>query len=224
MGIFMPTHGGKMDANTKKPDLLEDLKRISEHEQYPFEIEYDESQDSIIEISDSPTFFEGKCIFDHYSDEQASTILEAFVLNDIKPGYLLSCEFSKLLATRGNLVASIVEPIIRNTDWSTMNNNFFLLSYLPFMNEGTNLIIKMLNVVPEDFRDGLFLACYNINNREVDLALINKFIIWSKDDSWAPLSTGEHDALGCFLKKWLKNHEIFELEETIRIFFRFYEP
>jgi hypothetical protein len=65
----------------------------------------------------------------------------------------------KLLSTHGHLVAEIMDPLLNTLNWSSYSEHQLFLSYLALRTDGPSLATHLLDVVPEDARDGLFLAC-----------------------------------------------------------------
>ena len=62
--------------------------------------------------------------------------------------------------------------------------------------------MKCLDLCEEDFRDGLFLACYRLNTPDIYSSLVRHFSEWiEKDPDWGK-GTGEQLALERFLQKW----------------------
>lgn len=64
---------------------------------------------------------------------------------------------------------------------------------------------KLRTLPEEDFRDGLFLACYRLNTFNIYKNLVKYFSEWiGKDSDWG-YGTGERWALEKFIKKWNSN-------------------
>ena len=69
---------------------------------------------------------------------------------------------------------------------------------------GLKWIVKFLDVILEDARDGILTACWHCNDRRVQKKLLEKFEEWSVDPSGWGDGTGEDVWLGRFLAKWTK--------------------
>ena len=72
----------------------------------------------------------------------------------------LALQLSWLLAERGMLVCARMGRIITKTDWSSYGSNGLLLAYLGSVKGADAQIRRLLDIVPEDGRDGLFVACW----------------------------------------------------------------
>ena len=131
----------------------------------------------------------------------------------------VAVQLSKLLSTRGRLVSEKIDPLLETTDWSSFSNHQLFLSYLALRDDGASLACELLDVVPEDARDGLFLACQRICSEELDSKLMGKFMKWS-EEKCDPCSTGEIYALEQFIGKWLKLYEFGDLKGVIHLYFK----
>jgi hypothetical protein len=162
--------------------------------------------------------FTSESIFDDCDDERARMFLEAFLADRLAVSWSVSEQLSKLLATRGRLVRSRVEPLLTTLDWTTCASHQLFLSYLVVMDDGAVWASRLLDQVPEDGRDGLFLACYRLKSEALDRKLIGKFVEWGAGP-WTPTSTGELHALEQFIAKWLGVYSYRDLEGVIRLYF-----
>jgi hypothetical protein len=123
--------------------------------------------------------FTSECIFDDCSDAQAKLFLESFLGKGLSVGWSVSEQLSKLLATHGQLVRHTVEPLLATLDWSSVGTHQLYLSYLAVMKDGALLAERLLDQVPSDCRDGLFLACHRLQSEKLDRKLMEKFMEWS---------------------------------------------
>jgi hypothetical protein len=196
------------------------LSRIQASSACRFDILPPDESESGIDVSGAPGLFEIQGIFDGCSEEDAGILLDDFVHRRTECGHDLGCELSKLLAVRGQLVKDLVEPIIQKQDWSIFSAHFLLLSYLVNIDDRERWMTRLLGVVPEDFRDGILLACFRADSPMIDAALMDKFGEWDSDPSWTPRATGELAALGSFLKKWTQRYSLDRLHVPIRIYFQ----
>jgi hypothetical protein len=181
-----------------------------------------ETKDGCIDISLDARFdlFASECIFDDCGDEEAKRILEAFLTQNLNLGWDLSLQLCKLLATHGRLVRETMEPLLETLNWSCVYQEQLFLSYLAVRDDGEDWAARMLDVMREDFRDGLLLACYRLHSESLDRKLMAKFLEWGTDA--ASLSgTGELYALEQFIAKWLNLYPYSDLEGTIRLYFKY---
>ena len=156
--------------------------------------------------------FDAPFIFDECSDDDAKLLLESFIDFRSLYQYDLAVQLSRLLARRGALVRGRMGRVIVKTDWSSYVSNGLLLSYLASRKGSDPLICRLLDIVGEDNRDGLFLACWHSSGKKVQKCLKRKFESWIESDaSWGG-GTGEAWWLGAFLSKWTKE-QTFSYEE-----------
>jgi len=162
--------------------------------------------------------FTSECIFDDCSETEAKVFLEAFLAHKLSVGFSVSEQLSKLLSTRGRLVSESMEPLLTTLDWSSWAGHLLFLSYLAVRDDGASLAARLLDQVPEDGRDALFLACHRLKSEELDRKLIAKFMEWGAG-AWDPGATGELYALEQFIAKWLGLYPYRDLEGVIRLYF-----
>ena len=164
--------------------------------------------------------FASECIFDDCDDSQAKLFLESFLTDGLNVSWSVSEQLSKLLSTRGRLVSGIIDPLLSNLDWSSISTRLLFLSYLALREDGAALAIGLLDQVPDDGRDGLFLACHRLQSEDLDRKLMEKFVEW--DARREPLQgTGALYALEQFIAKWLKLYPYSALERVIRLHFKY---
>jgi len=123
-------------------------------------------------------------MFMDVADDEAMILLTAFASGVDYCTYEVERHLSRLLAEKGRLVSEVLDPIIATTDWSAYMAPQMLLSYLAAKPDGEMWILKLLDVVPNDARDGLFTACWFSNSKIVHDKLISKFESWMVDPSW----------------------------------------
>lgn len=123
-------------------------------------------------------------LFSDVSDEEAKLLLSTFVDGKTFCTYDIMRHLSRLLATKGLLFSRKMDKILERTDWESYAAPQLLLSYLAVKPDGDKWILRLLDVVPNDARDGLFTACWYRNDRSVNQKLRKKFKEWSKDPSW----------------------------------------
>lgn len=144
------------------------------------------------------------------TDDEARFILNDFVGNKTYCGWSLNCQMARLLSERGLLIAKKMNKIIEKTDWSR-GVNTLLLSYLAVKSDGAEWAKKLLDIVPNDARDGLFLACWKINDRKLQSKLLRKFEKWLTTDATWGGGDRENVWLKHFLGKWI-SEETFSYE------------
>ena len=147
-------------------------------------------------------------LFSDVSDEEANLLLGAFVDGKTFCTYDIMRHLSRLLATKGLLVSRKVDKILERTDWESYAAPQLLLSYLAVKPDGDKWIIRLLDIVPEDCRDGLFLACWYLDDFGVNKRLLAKLAAWSVDPNWSGAATGEQVWLKRFSNKF-RNDGLF---------------
>lgn len=157
---------------------------------------------SLDALSDGHCELAAPFIFDECSDDDAKLLLESFIDYRALYQYDLAFQLSRLLARRGSLVRARMGRILAKTDWRSYGSNGLLLAYLASRKGSEALVCRLLDVVGEDNRDGLFLACWHSSGKKVQKCLKRKFESWIESDgSWGS-GTGEAWWLGAFLSKW----------------------
>ena len=142
-------------------------------------------------------------IFSDVSDKEATALLTAFMRSDNHFTYEILCHLSRLMALKGQLVSSQMDDIIATTDWSLYSTETSLLSYLAVKSDGAEWILRLLDIVPNDARDGLFTACWYCSDARVQAKLVKKFDEWiTEDPTWGG-GDREDVWLGYFLGKWI---------------------
>ena len=150
--------------------------------------------DDLLE-SNAPYLFE-ECL-----DVEAKLLLECFLASTPPCEWELDCQLARLAATRGQLVLADAMAVIDREDWSGINPRQLLLAFLATFPDFKVRLPKMLENSLPDFRDGLFLACWHLNDSVVNRRLREKFEEWSADPSWSGTATGEDAWLKRFCAK-----------------------
>lgn len=142
-------------------------------------------------------------LFSDVDDAEAKLLLDAFVSGKTYCTYDIQRHLARLLVLKGSLVSRQMDKVIERTDWESYASPHLLLSYLAVKPDGDKWIVRLLDIVLDDARDGLFTACWYCNDRRVQKKLLAKFKEWSRDPGWGG-GTGEDAWLGRFLTKWTK--------------------
>ena len=95
-----------------------------------------------------------------------------------------------------------------------------VLAGLPHIDNGETETIRILDLVLEDARDGIFFACWASRSQAVQDKLLSKFEEWMKDPAWG-VGTGESAWFGRFIAKWLRESTFAfdRLRKSIEWFF-----
>ena len=160
--------------------------------------------------------------FKKATEKEAKILLDDFVCKRTRIGFGLSCQLARLLSEKGQLVAKKMDCILEKTDWESYASPQLLLSYLAVKPDGAKWAYRLLDVVLDDARDGLFLACWKISDKRLQAKLLRKFEEWfTEDEAWGS-GTGEDGWLGRFISKWLTEGTFAyeRLEKCIRWYFK----
>ncbi|HEY2589099.1 MAG TPA: hypothetical protein VGI81_25375 [Tepidisphaeraceae bacterium] len=133
----------------------------------------DDPEDGV-EYFGGPDYFADDGVFDPIDDATAQWALSDWLESAPNLGWDVHLELSKLLVKRGHLIRDKVEPIVRKLASGEPDEGEFILllgryqlclSFLSRMEGGEEVAIALLDRVPEDFRDGLFHACFTMNTQ-----------------------------------------------------------
>jgi len=206
--------------NRSEQALAAYLKEIKDRTLGFIELRIGESDRAAVDVylDASYSLFAPKCIFDDCDEDRAKLFLESFLANKLSVGWEVSVQLSKLLSQRGQLISKTFDPLLTTLNWESISTHLLFLSYLAVREDGVTLALKLLDKVPEDGRDGLFLACHKLQSAELDKKLMKKFVDWEAE-GWSPSSTGELYALEQFIARWLGLYPYQDLEDVIRIYF-----
>lgn len=149
-------------------------------------------------------------IFKSTTDDESRQILLPFISNKLDIGFELACQIARLFAEKGFVVKDELSVFVANTDWSSYGSPHLALAGLPHIRRGDSVTIRLLDVVPEDSRDGIFFACWKSKSRAVQEKLLGKFENWTTAPDWGS-GSGEHAWLKHFLGKWI-SEETFPYE------------
>jgi hypothetical protein len=156
-----------------------------------------------------------ECLFDHCGDLDCRDFMLSFLHGELnKVGFSTAFELAKLLAMKGVLIKEEAEAFL--LDVSILDSPPLSLSlfwaYLGSSKEYESICIRLLDGYREDFRDGVFLACYYLNTPCIYRSLIEHFSKWIAKPEWGN-GTGEMGALEEFLAKWDQTHGFNEHRE-----------
>jgi hypothetical protein len=212
----------KLENATSFPSVL---RRVIDRSGKKYAIVCDAAMPLFYEIDGDASGFAMRCdgIFESCSDEEAKVLLEYFITLEDRSrlGWNLACQLSRLLAVKGLLVADKIDHIIQETDWTTFSAPHLLLSGAIHLRDSERIISDLLDRVPEDFRDGLFCACYYSDSSAVAQKVASKFEEWGRDLAWSPTATGEHGWLELLIKKWMGRCSVESLMSVITLYFKF---
>lgn len=149
-------------------------------------------------------------LFSCATEEEACALLTSFVSGTLDVGPGLGCELTRLLAEKGSLVKEQLKKVIEGTDWSRYGTPCRVLAGLHFLPDGKRKTMELLNIIPEDWRDGLLASIWKSNDIEMNLALLRKFEEWIQFPDWGA-SSGEGRWMDKFIAKWIAN-EVFSYE------------
>ena len=157
-----------------------------------------------------PEYFDESCIYDSVDDDTAIWLLNDWLDGTANVGWHVNCELSKLLAKRGHLIRERAEAIVRTiadsdpeVDCLSWAKRQLCLSFLPCMEDGETLAVRLLGQAPSDFRDGILFACYRLNTQVIYEAVKRNVRRWEAE-MWIE-GTGEH---------WLVNQMVQLWDET----------
>jgi len=141
-------------------------------------------------------------LFSCATDEEAYALLVPFVYGSVDVGPGLHCELARLLAEKGSVVKGQLQKVIDGTDWSCYGTPSLILAGLHYLPQWKERVERLLRLLPEDFRDGLFLSVWKVSGCDNSNSLLERFEEWIRDPEWG-LSSGEGVWLGRFIAKWL---------------------
>lgn len=162
---------------------------------------------------------EDECVFAECTDDEATSLLTAWLVGELKGDRDVEFQLARLLAMRGVLVGELATRIIREESWNGFNCKQLFLSYICNMADFKKRLSQYLATMPCDFRDGLFVAAMYAESHDVDEILIDAFSGWYRSGDWFPAGTGEDGWLEYFLKKWINAYSLEKIEVPLRAYF-----
>ncbi len=144
-------------------------------------------------------------LFDKCSDDVAKKLLRYYIKNSKLFYDEFENHLAHLLAKRGNLIRDEIEPIIRDINWISHAPPYKFLSFIVNLPDFHQLLDKLLSIINEDSRDGLFIACMDSDDPMTLEILYKHFMIWVNSGKWTGTGSGELGWLYQFLCKFV-NH------------------
>ena len=176
-----------------------------------YEIDLDPNQDNQEVVFCDDENFGQQRIFRECSEEELTLLFSALIEN--KALYWdIALEIAKLLPEKGHLIED--KFFLNNcTENYFYGFNQMLLAYLGSDQKYESEIIRLLDEVPEDARDGVFMACEALNTPAVCRKLMEKFTLWIKTDPDYGISTGEGGYLEKSIALWQKTQDRKSVDE-----------
>jgi len=137
-----------------------------------------------LDFDGGPDYFDEECIYDSCSDTICRELLLDFLDCCTPTSWSVQLELSKLLSKRGFVVRERIEPILLNQGDYISHYKSLFLSYLAIMPKGEARVLQLLDSVPDDSRDGLFLACYRMSTESIFRRVVEKVREWHLEDGW----------------------------------------
>ena len=167
-----------------------------------YEIDLEKNQDNQEAVFCYDENLSRQGIFKECSEEELTLLFSALIENKALC-WDIALEIAKLLPEKGHLI----EDKFSIDDWDA--NNFYSFNQLLLAALGSDQkyeseIIKLLDAVPVDARDGLFMACKALNTPAICRKLMEKFTQWLKTDPDYGIATGEGGYLVNFIALWQK--------------------
>lgn len=141
-------------------------------------------------------------MFKSATDDESRQILLHYMSSKPDIGFELACHIARLFAEKGFVVKEELAGLVANTDWSLYGSPELILAGLPHVRNGDSIAIHLLDVIPEDNRDGIFFACWKFQSSSVQEKLLDKFNVWVNESDWGS-GSGEGAWLKYFLGKWI---------------------
>lgn len=178
-----------------------------------YEIDLDPNQDNqeVVFCYDENLSRQG--IFKECSEEELTLLFSALIENKALC-WDIALEIAKLLPEKGHLIKDkfSIDDCVANP---FCGFNQLLLAALGSNQKYESEIIKLLDAVPEDARDGLFMACEALNTPAIFRKLMEKFTQWIKADPDYGTATGEGRYLENFLVLWQKTQNDKSVDKFI---------
>ena len=171
--------------------------------EYEIDIDVDWNNEEVIFCDE--TELNPENIFAACSDQEL-TLLFTTLIEQQPLHWPMAWEIARLLPEKGYLIKDkfSLEACVSNP-FSGFNQ--MLLAYLGSSQEYETEIIRLLDEIPEDARDGLFLACEKLNTPAICRKLMEKFTQWITADPTYGNGTGELANLEKFMALWQETQD-----------------
>ena len=178
-----------------------------------YEIDLDPNQDNQKVVFCDDENLGQQRIFKQCSEEELTLLFSALIENKALH-WCIALEIAKILPEKGHLI----ENKFSIDDCAA--NHFYGFNQLLFAALGSDKkyetkIIELLDTIPTDFRDGLFLACFHLNTPTIFRKLLEKFTQWIKADPGYGSGTGEGQFLEKFIVLWQNTQDRVLVNEFI---------
>ena len=183
-----------------------------------YEIDLDPNQDNQKVVFCYDENLGQQRIFKECSEDELTLLCSALIENKALH-WDIALEIAKLLPEKGHLVEDhfSIDDCAANPFYGF---NQLLLAALGRDQKSESEIIKLLDAVPEDARDGVFMACEALNTPAICRKLMEKFTQWIKaDPGYGNDGTGEGQFLEKFIVLW-QNTQDRELVNEFAAFCR----
>ena len=178
-----------------------------------YEIDLDPDQDNQEVVFCCDENLSRQSIFRECSEDELTLLFSALIENNALD-WGIALEIAKILPEKGHLI----EDKFSIDDWAANPFYYFnqmLLAALGCDQKYESVIIKLLDAVPEDARDGVFMACEALNTPAICRKLMEKFTLWIKTDPDYGIATGEGGYLEKFIALWQKTQNDKSVDKFI---------
>lgn len=151
-----------------------------------------------------PMMLEDRCIFDECKDDVKTAMLEFYFSPQglsVSFNWDVNVEFAKLAAKHGKLVEQRAEEFFPKNFTDEWGTYFLHMAYFGSSGKYERELARLIEVSPEDGRDGLFIGSWFSQSELVQQILMKEFCKWIDDFSFGG-GTGEMQALRSFIGKW----------------------
>ena len=151
-----------------------------------------------------PMMLEDRCIFDECKDDVKTAMLEFYFSTQglsVSFNWDVNVEFAKLAAKHGKLVEQRAEEFFPKNFTDEWGTYFLHMAYFGSSSKYERELARLIEVSPEDGRDGLFVGSWFSQSELVQQTLMKEFCKWIESPSFGD-GTGEMQALRSFIGKW----------------------
>lgn len=151
-----------------------------------------------------PKMLEDQCIFDNCADDIKAALLEFyFSPHGLKVSFNwdVNVEFAKLAAKHGGLVEQRAEGFFPKNFTDEWGTYFLHMAYFGSNEKYERELAQLIEISPEDGRDGLFVGSWFSQSELVQRTLMKEFCKWIEYPSFDG-GAGEMQALRSFVGKW----------------------